>query len=46
MDRHWDENNKVLVKLVQIPLDKKLFAQINLPFFTKQYKNDNIANFV
>ena len=27
---------------VQIPL----FAQINLPFTTKQYKNDNIANFM
>ena len=25
--------------------DNKLFAKINLPFFTKQYKNDNIANF-
>ena len=24
----------------------KLFAQINLPFTTKQYKNDNIAIFV
>ena len=24
----------------------KLFAQINLSFTTKQYKNDNIVNFV
>ena len=38
MDRHWDENPKVMVFY-------KLFA-INLPFTTKQYKVDNIANFV
>ena len=24
----------------------KLFAEINLPFTMKQYRNDNIANFV
>ena len=30
--------------MVQIPLENKLLAQINLPFFTKQCKVDNIAN--
>ena len=29
-----------------IPTGCKLFAEINLLFATKQYKNDNIANFV
>ena len=29
-----------------IPTGSKLFAEINLPYTTKQYKNDNIANFV
>ena len=28
------------------PTGGKLFAEINLPFTTKQYKDDNIANFV
>ena len=42
MDRHWDENPKVLVFYSQWG---KLFA-INLFFTTKQYKVDNIANFV
>ena len=28
------------------PTGAKLYAQINLPFTTKQYKNDNIVNFV
>ena len=41
VDRHGDENTKVLVQQVKIPL----FAQINLPLNMKQYKNDNIANF-
>ena len=45
MDRHWDENTKVLVAGSN-PTGSKFFAQINLPFTTKQYKNDNIANFV
>ena len=31
MDRHWDENTKVLANPTR---DNKLFAQINLPFFT------------
>ena len=42
MDRHWDENPKVLVFLSHWG---KLFA-INLLFTTKQYKVDNIGNFV
>ena len=42
MDRHWDENPKVLVFLSHWG---KLFA-INLLFTTKQYKVDNIDNFV
>ena len=42
MDRHWDENPKVLVFYSQWG---KLFA-INLLFTTKQYKVDNIDNFV
>ena len=29
-----------------IPTGGKYFAEINLPFTMKQYKNDNIANFV
>ena len=29
-----------------IPTGGKLFAEINLPFTTKQYKNDKIVNFV
>ena len=41
MGRHWDENPKVLVFYSQWGL----FA-ITLPFTTKQYKVDNIANFV
>ena len=45
MDKDWDENTKVLVLQVQIPLETnfllKLFCK---PFFTEQYKNDNIAN--
>ena len=45
MDRHWDQNTKVLVAGSN-PTGGILFAQINLPFTTKQYKNDNIANFV
>ena len=28
------------------PIGGKHFAEINLPFTMKQYKNDNIANFV
>ena len=28
------------------PTGGKLFAEINLPFPTKQYKNENIVNFV
>ena len=43
MDRHWDENPKVLVFYSQWG---KLFAQINLFLTTKQYKVDNIVNFV
>ena len=39
------ENVNVLVA-GSIPTGRKLFAHINLPFTTKQYKNDNIANFV
>ena len=48
MARHWDENTKVLVYTVagSNPTGCKHFAQINLSFTTKQYKNDNIANFV
>ena len=42
MDRHWDENPKVLVFYSQWG---KLFA-INLLLTTKQYKVDNIVNFV
>ena len=42
MDRHWDENPKVLVFYSQWG---KLFA-INLLLTTKQYKVDNIDNFV
>ena len=42
MDRHWDENPKVLVFESHWG---KLFA-INLLFTTKQYKVDNIDNFV
>ena len=43
MDRHWD---KILGVAGSNPTGGKLFAEINLPFTTKQYKNDNIANFV
>ena len=39
MDRHWDVAGSN-------PTGGKHFAQINLTFTTKQYKNDNIANFV
>ena len=42
MDRHWDENTKV-VKAGLIPTEGKHFAEINLPFTTKQY---NIALFL
>ena len=42
MDRHWDKNPKVLVILSHWG---KLFA-INFYFTMKQYKVDNIANFV
>ena len=42
MDRHWDENPKVLVFYSQWT---KPFV-INLLFTTKQYKVDNIDNFV
>ena len=42
MDRHWDENPKVLVFYSQWG---KHFA-INLLFTTKQYKVGNIDNFV
>ena len=42
MDRYWDENPKELVFYSQWG---KLFA-INLLFTTKQYKVDNIDNFV
>ena len=28
------------------PTGSKLIAEINLPFTTKQYKNDDIADFV
>ena len=36
MDRHWDQNTKMLVQLVQFPLEAaNFFAQINLPFTTK-----------
>ena len=42
MDRHWDENPKVLVSN---PTGGKLFA-INLLFTTKQYKVDNIVKFL
>ena len=42
LDRHWNENPKVLVFYSQWG---KLFA-INLLFTTKQYKVDNIDNFV
>ena len=46
MDRHWDENTKGVAG--SNPTGGKRFAQINLPFtiYIKQYKNDNIANFV
>ena len=47
---------KVKLKIPQLTLrdiaqmgrhwDGKHFAEINLPFTTKQYKNDNTANFV
>ena len=42
MDRQGDENTKVGSN----PTGGKLFAIMNLPFTTKQYKYDNIANFV
>ena len=41
MDRHWDENPKWCSN----PTAGKLFV-INLLFTTKQYKVDNIVNFV
>ena len=44
MDRHWDENTKVAGS--NPTGDNKSFAQIKLPFTTKQYKNDNTVNFV
>ena len=43
MDRHLVENTKVAGS---IPTGGKLFAQTNLPFTMKQYKKDNMANFV
>ena len=46
MDRHEIVNTKVLVWQVQFPLETNIFGEINLPCTTKQYKNDNIANFV
>ena len=40
MDRHWDG------VAGSNPTGGKLFALVYLPFTMKQYKNDNIANFV
>ena len=37
---------EILGVAVSILSGGKLFAQINLPSTTKQYKYDNIANFV
>ena len=35
MDRHWDENTKVVGVAGSIPTGDKLFTHINLPFTTK-----------
>ena len=40
MDRHGDENPKLSVLQVQIPLEANFFANINLPLTMKQCKND------
>ena len=45
MDRHGNENTWFSCSRFNTT-GGKLFAQINLPFTTKQYKNDNIVNFV
>ena len=42
---HETVNTKVFSVAGSIPTGGKLFAEINLPFTTKQY-NDNIASFV
>ena len=43
MGRHWDEDVGVTGS---IPTGGKHFAEINLCFTMKQYKNDNTVNFV
>ena len=43
MDRHWDQNTKVLSVAGSISIGGKHFAEINLSLTLKQYKNDNIA---
>ena len=35
MDRHWDENTKVLVYLVQIPLENKLYGKTRMVHYSK-----------
>ena len=46
MDRHWDENARVLLKQVQFPLEvANYFAQINLPFITKMIILPTLCNY-
>ena len=48
MDRHWDENTKVLVGVAgSISHMRQTFLlKLIYPSVRKQYKNDNIVNFV
>ena len=46
MDRHWDENTKVLVWQVQFHWSQTFFAQINLPSLQSKTKLTILPTYV
>ena len=43
MDRHWDENTKVLVYLVQIPLEENILLKLNYPSLRNNTKMTTLS---